>query len=349
MNLLFVSSTRQLANPYLDQSVRYRCYNIAEVLTKTRQANVHIVSLSRLRLKSLKHYDVVVFHRPIAARIIHRAIAELDSLGILRVADYDDLIFDPAQASGSPLFVNGFRSLPETRDYFERNRRVFSTFRYFTVSTEPLRERVLALQPDADCRVIRNALSAHWLSQLHDADADASKFVMGYFSGSHSHDKDFLSVSSVLAEHMHTHRNAYLLLVGQLGIDEARFPRNRTVRFGRVRYGQLPQLLGRCSVTLGPLVDGAFNACKSGIKFLESGALGVPFIGSRIEDIARHACSDAVLADSTEQWSDKLEQLSDSHTRAALGESLQAHVLDTCLADATTRTFSEAIHAWAVR
>ena len=79
---------------------------------------------------------------------------------------------------------------------------------------------------------------------------------------------------------------------------------------------------------LAPLVDNAFNRCKSNLKMLEAGAKGLPLIASNMSPYANDtAAGNVLLAGSTAEWQAHLRFLRERPARAAeLGEALAAHV-----------------------
>lgn len=314
MRILFVTNTGQFSQPYLDQSARYRCYNIAECLAPISGYSAFVSNIAKLDKRSLQNFDVVIFHRPNDTRVTRKAIDYLDKRNVLRIADFDDLIFDPVYAADSPMVRNGFRSSESVSRQFADCHSAVSTFRHITVSTEPLKQRMNVSFPQARCRVVRNGLSHHWLSSVNSDRASQPSekaFVIGYFSGSKSHDRDFASVAGGIRRYLDSDRTAKLLVVGHINTDKADLPKDRIVRTERVPYEQLPELLQRCNVTIGPLESTRFNDCKSGIKLLESLALGVPFVGSPIEDISRHTLPYRHTAKTEDDWLEALTEIRD--------------------------------------
>ena len=157
--VLFVTRTERLSAPYLDPSVRYRCYNPAEVMVGMG-CIADVVSSTRLDARMIENYDAFVFHRPSGdddnqMRCLERA----NALGKPCVADYDDLVFDPAFAFHSSAYRNGRMSRKRALEVFESNKRGLLPFDRFTVSTGPLADRVVAVKPGAEVCVVHNGLS----------------------------------------------------------------------------------------------------------------------------------------------------------------------------------------------
>jgi hypothetical protein len=70
----------------------------------------------------------------------------------------------------------------------------------------------------------------------------------------------------------------------------------------------------KADILVAPLCDNLFNSCKSAIKYLEYGAIGVPGIFSRVApyiDTVEHG-KDGFLASTDEDWMDGLVRLIES-------------------------------------
>ena len=67
----------------------------------------------------------------------------------------------------------------------------------------------------------------------------------------------------------------------------------------------------KADILIAPLVDNLFNSCKSGLKYLEYSAIGVPGVYSRVDpfvDMITHG-EDGFLASNIEEWIDSLSRL----------------------------------------
>ena len=95
-----------------------------------------------------------------------------------------------------------------------------------------------------------------------------------------------------------------------------------------VPFSQYPQALAaaRIDIAVVPLVDNRFNRCKSALKLLEFGALGIPVVAS---DLEPYRGSPALLVDERPRsWLDALEALAaDRRYAKDLGQQLQRWVL----------------------
>ena len=187
--VLFVTQTARVAAPYLDPSVRYRCYNPAEVL-EDEGFVADVIAQQKLTRNLTENYDAFVFHRPNGGDPnLFMCLDAIRKRGCPVVADYDDLIFAPEHALESSIFLNGVLNEVQTRSTFNNNYLGFMQFDSFTVSTGPLRDQILKLKTDARVTVVRNGLSQNFINSFDmrrrkvEKGAEGTVRIMSYLSG----------------------------------------------------------------------------------------------------------------------------------------------------------------------
>jgi hypothetical protein len=155
--------------------------------------------------------------------------------------------------------------------------------------------------------------------------------VLGYFSGTPSHDEDFASIARALRDVLAADPSARLLLVGPLTLpaELARFEA-RIERRGLVPWDRLAELVAETDVCLAPLLaERPFGAAKGEIKYLEAAAAGVPTVASATAAY-RHAIHDGengMLATTQGEWRRALGTLlADPALRARLGSAAATDV-----------------------
>ena len=336
--VLFVTQTARIATPYLDPSVRYRCYNPAEVLEEEGYL-ADVIAQQKLTVDIAENYDAFVFHRPYGGDL--NLVTVLNSIHRRKcpvVADYDDLIFAPEYALESSIFLNGVRNEVQTKAIFNNNYLGFLQFDSFTVSTGPLREQILKLKPDARVSVVRNGLSRRLVDSFDRRRArgwgDGHRLkVVSYLSGTASHNRDFESVAGTLTEFLARHDDFRLLVAGTLEIP-AGFPKRSLIQMPHREYREFFASVGVASLNIAPLKPGnVFNACKSGLKFFESGIWGVPSIVSSLEDFRRFKDSHGIaIAEGGEEWTAALDMFADDAYREHAAEGLPAYCRNNCMA-----------------
>ncbi|MDD5367615.1 MAG: glycosyltransferase family 4 protein [Anaerolineaceae bacterium] len=279
---------------------------------------------------------VVIFHRVTWDAYIEKLIDDIESRGGLALLDTDDLTFEPAAFSwiDSPDFQDPIRARLYQED-LGRNRKTLERCQAVLTSTEYLGEQIRALGKPA--WVHRNAFSLEMLALSQQARARRTqhpgRLVIGYASGTPTHNRDFEQVRPALAKLMDCHPQTELWLVGPLdpGSGWERFG-NRVKHIQKVPWRQLPALLAQLDINLAPLTAGnPFAKSKSEIKFVEAGLVSVPTIATPTAAFlaAIHPGENGMLAATTEEWSEHLERLlTDADLRQRLGESAHRSVME---------------------
>ena len=245
------------------------------------------------------------------------------------MVDVDDLTFDPNafQWISSPDFVDPIRKQVYQEDML-RQRATIEASDGVIASTEYLAGQIRKIGKPA--WVHRNGYSQEMYRLSETAkqkrQRDPSRLVIGYASGTPTHDQDFAIVRQALIDILTEYENVSLHLVGPL--DPGKGFENfgeRVKRLPFVPWRNLPQVLSQFDINLAPLVlDNPFSQSKSEIKYLEAAMVGVPTIASPT-DAFRFAITHAengMLAETTEEWRDNFSQLiRDLTLRTRIGEN----------------------------
>lgn len=259
---------------------------------------------------------VVIFHRTTANPFILRLISEVQSRGGLAIQDVDDLVFDPGAFRwiDSPDFADPVRAALYQED-MRRNRAALQACQAVTASTEYLAD--LARAQDKPAWVHRNAFSLEMLAlastALQNKPPGGEKVIIGYASGTPTHDRDFEHIRPALQTILRRFPQTELWLVGPLdpGPGWEGLP-GRLRRFDFVPWRRLPELLVQFDINLAPLVlDNPFSQSKSEIKFMEAALLKVPTIASPTGAF-RHAIrpdENGCLATTPQEWEESLAKL----------------------------------------
>lgn len=309
---------------------RYRCDHQAEQL-RLLGANLDVLPVEEADLDAaLERYACFVLHRvPLDARVGAFVIAARER-GRPVVYDADDLVFDTSAADRVPETVRHDRGI-------DRQRQTLDLSAAVTVSTESLRRVAALMNPRA--AVLPNVVSEELVSR---SDAALERRVSGprdggvaiaYFSGTATHDLDFLEAAGAVLWILRTYPAARFLAVGRLNLDP-RFDEftERVERIPIKPWEDLPNLLARVDVNLAPLEAGnPFSESKSCIKYLEAALVEVPTVASPRPDFVRaieHG-RNGLLADSEEEWRDALRLLVDSEElRRNIGRKARDDVLE---------------------
>ena len=281
---------------------------------------------------AVDHYETFILNRVEWSRDIARFFKAARRADRSLIFDTDDLIFEPDLSVDVPFLADaGDSARTAWRDRFDRYRETLETCDRATVSTDPLaayaRRRVSRVD------VVYNAVSSELVQRADEALATRSyaetvaagrAVTIGYLSGSPGHDHAFGEAADAVVEILETYPHVRLLLVGFLELDR-RFDRfePRVMRIPKQPLAALSKLLARVDINLAPLErDNAFTSCKSCVKYLEAGLVGVPTVASARPDFVRVIDNrrNGMLADTPAEWQDALTELVESpEQRRAIG------------------------------
>lgn len=315
---------------------RYRCATPREQLALVgvrtalrRGAGAEIAS-------EVARHDLLVLHRIAYSAGVATIVAAARRRGAPVLFDIDDLVFDPGlmqridalqwmAAADAALF----------RSDLERYRRTLALCDGAIVPTEPLAEAVRSLGIPAFLH--RNAPSRDLLALSEAArqkrKSDPSRIVLGYASGSRTHNRDFLEASPALVRLFSEEPAVELHVIGYLDLGpewEPFLPRVKRLEY--VPWRRLPSVLATFDVNLAPLEHGnPFCEAKSELKWVEAAAVSVPTIASPTapyRGAIRHGV-DGFLAGTEEEWLAALRELArDPARRAAVGVAAHVSLLE---------------------
>lgn len=286
--------------------------------------------------EKLRSAQVVILHRVAYDGYVARLLDGLKARGALVVLDTDDFLYDPAimRWIDSPDFQDPVRARIYRQELL-RHRQTLERCDGVTVSTDALAKM---MEPfGLPVRVQRNAFSLEMLALSDKAvgqrEPRSGRVVIGYASGTRTHDRDFQMIRPALRRVLERYPEAELWLMGDLDTGEAWEGLAERVKvFPRVAWRDLPARLALLDINLAPLVpESPFNQAKSEIKYMEAALVRVPTIASRTDAFAHAIRSgeNGFLAGSLEEWQAHLERLvSDAPAREAVGAAAHAHVLE---------------------
>lgn len=344
MKILYISNTGRVDRPYLDPSVRYRCYNNAEELVHLGFM-VDVVSFQKFTIEMGNNYDIYIFHRPPYDKKLFAVLELLKQRKVLYFADYDDLIFNEKYALVSPIYKQGRVEKDECINIFTRNYKSLQLFDKVIASTHFLALKVKESNPTATTYVLHNALSSNLLTQIklnkhkYFKPKKAIKTI-SYLSGTASHNKDFKEIEEVLVELTHKHSDkVHLMIMGPLEFSKSKFKKVKHKQY--VEYEKLFESISKTDINIAPLEINDFTNCKSGLKFFESAILGVPSIVSPIEDMLRFEESKGIsYAKTPEEWSAALEELILNEEALKLkADNAYAYAINNCVVSKEIKAF----------
>lgn len=119
----------------------------------------------------------------------------------------------------------------------------------------------------------KNALKAQSSSKLQSPAELERSFTIGYFSGTNTHNNDFMEVFPELLSLLETYSNISLEIVGFLTLPKEALPFFRAKRIRQrelVNMIELQHLISKVDVNIAPLAMNIFTQCKSELKYFEA-------------------------------------------------------------------------------
>lgn len=321
----------------LPHPTRYRVdHQIEQLLANGVSADE--VSYDQLTIDMLKYYRGFVFFRCPVTEMIQEFIKQAKICNKKCFFDVDDLVIDQ-KYTDTIEFVKSMSTADKAlyNDGVNRMRKTLELCDYAITSTERLQKELAKFTKEVV--VNRNVASDEMvrvsIEALNDplVKKDASKVVIGYFSGSITHNEDFEMILPAIKKLMSKYANLYLRIVGILDVPPSLEPyKDRINAIDFMDWRLMPKELARCDINLAPLKHTIFNEAKSENKWIEAGLVKVVTAASNIGAFNK-AIDDGktgILVDD-EYWYESLEkliissELRDDLAEAAHREILQNH------------------------
>ena len=313
---------------------RYRVKNLKEALEDSTNWGVEYVLKTDINDLKLDNYSLMVVERQTAKDgLIIRLIESAKQIGIKVLFDIDDLVFDYRDLK---LVYDTVRekNVLYWAGYFWGIRRIAKRVDGFLCTNDYLGKKLKRCFRKP-YKVIKNSLNKDQVQDSKRIVKDkrvGKEFLIGYFSGSPTHTKDFRLIEPELMDFLRAYDNITLNVVGDMNYSaEMRklIDSGRVRIFNKVDYLELLVLISKVDVNLSPLVVNDFTNCKSELKFFESAIVETTTIASPTYAFKK-AIKDGkngFLAQPGE-WYDKLEYLyNHSKENQAIAKRAREYVL----------------------
>lgn len=304
--LALIATNKNVTRLSHDAAFLYRCTNLHPGPRESSIWTGHIT-----QFPWWQPWDAVVFHRPRDTWRLRFLTRWLARRGTKLIADFDDLVIDPALARYSPGVLNGLVSLDATQAQFRSHQRAAARFDVITVSTPPLAVHAQAIPGSAaKVVVVPNALHWSWLSMPAHPEPGPEP-VLSYLPGTRSHDRDFATVAAGLGQVLQRHPEARLSVTGPLNFNVPGVAQGagRVVHQPKVPFERYHELFRGVHVNLAPLEATPFTECKSAIKVMEAAWWGIPTVCSALPDAERFVGAGAHIAHSPAEFADAVHNL----------------------------------------
>lgn len=331
--------------------IRYRVDHQMEQLTAAGYSclKVEAANLNDALLRNARVF--IIFRCPISEQV-KRFIYEAKKLNKLVLYDIDDLVIDTKYTDTIPyvasmcindkaLYDDGVKRMGETLILCDG---VITT-------TEDLAEELKKYNPnvyinrnnasDAMLKVSQeavfrrdilpelplDAIPKHYkkIQEVWKRRNEDNLFVIGYFSGSITHNSDFALVIDDIKRLMDEHEDVRLMIMGELSIPQALSAyADKLIIVPFSSWKQLPFYIAQCDVNIAPLEDTIFNRAKSENKWVEAALVKVPTVASNVGAF-KHSIENeitGILINDEHGWYSALNSLySDEERRKIIGKN----------------------------
>ena len=284
---------------------------------------------------------ITVFHRAPYWSPFIVYVDELRKLGTIIVFDIDDLVFDESVIPN----IDGYRMLTEEQKRGFKNG--VDAYRNFILNADMCTSTTSFLVEEIKKRGtptfrVRYAISLEIIYTFerigYQRRDRPSPFVMGYYSGTKTHQADFAVAAPALIAFMQENPDTVLRIIGELDIEawpelehwqHIHRPGDvpRVVRVGLMPHDVMIRDQFSCDVILAPLeVGNPFCEAKSELKFFEASLAQAPVIASATRTF-KEASEDGRLAElaiTTEDWKHSLDNVYHNYS-AALDRARHAY------------------------
>lgn len=281
-------------------------------------------------------HELVISHRVTADRQVEELVRQVHDRHGLVIFDIDDLVFDP----DSLKWIDALRKQgPILRVLYRKVVRRYHKTMHLSdailASTDFVaRQASLVGKP---VWVHRNAFSVEMCAISEKAKQRprqaCDRIVIGYASGTPTHDRDFREVEPALHHILRKYPQTELWVIGYLNLGKGWGTlSDRIKRLPFVPWRQLPNILVQLDINLAPLeVNNPYCQAKSEIKYIEAGLVCVPTVASGTDafQFAIRSGDSGFLVGTHEDWVEALERLiEDPALRRQMGERAYADVME---------------------
>lgn len=320
-------------------SSRYRVEHFREHLAYIGIAS-KMLCVNEVDFDKISEYVAISVYRCSDVNFINKIADATRRNGQKLLYDLDDFIFEYNKISHLD-FLKG----RDYNDFYAYSKNICSCMAkcdILTTSTITLAQEMKHKFPDKQVIVHRNTacMEMQLLSEIAVDNNDKSssdKVILGYFSGSHTHNNDWMMIENVICDIMEKDNRVELMLVGALetstGLSQYK---ERIIRIPFGDWRKLPKLIRSIDINLMPLENELFNWCKSENKWMEAGLVGIPTVVSRNPELERVMTDhvDAIFCDNEVDWKECIvELINNLQLRQTIGNNAKNIVYNTHLVD----------------
>lgn len=315
-DVLFINGCDYNALPH---PPRYRVQHQMEQL-KANNIDCDENFYLHLSIEQVRNYRAFVIFRCPYTEELGEFIRLAKELNKTVIYDIDDLVID-TKYTDTIKYLDTM-SPEERKGYDEgvRNmQKVLKMCDAAITTTEGMAEELKHYVPKVF--INRNTASEEMLKLSEEAyekaaaekKAEGRKTVkLGYFSGSITHNDDFILIQPAVAKIMEKYPQTELHIAGILDIPkEFEAFKERVIAHPFADWKKLPEMIASMDINLAPLEESIFNEAKSENKWVEAALVRVPTIASNLGAFKRmiEHNKTGILANTCEEWYESLEAL----------------------------------------
>lgn len=271
-----------------NSTFRYRTYNVIEAMEKSEKYCVSCFLCRELYslYPIIDKIDLVILQRAKWSFELESFIHVIKSNNIKIIYDMDDMIYHTKYV---PRYLNSIGDYREyTVDSFfalaKRYEIIANLCDGFIVTTSPLAENIKK-DFNKPVWILPNFLNkeqemiSNEIVKIKKKNYKSDKFVIGYFSGSNSHQRDLEIIESALIKLTDKYDDIYLKIVGFMSLSQnlSSLKKKGRIIFEKfVPYEELQYKIGSVDLNVIPLQKHEFNECKSELKYFEASIVDTP-------------------------------------------------------------------------
>lgn len=330
---------------------RYRVEHQIEQL-ESYGVSCDYVYYDKLTLDYIRKYRAFVFYRCPILPVIEEFIKIAKENNKTIFYDIDDLVFD-LEHTKMIKFLDTM-SEDERKLYDDGVIRMGKTLKlceYGIASTNRLQKEMGKHLKEV--YVNRNVASEEMVKYSEEAikkvQKDDTKVIMGYLSGSITHNDDFKLIMPSIIEVLKKYDNVYLQIVGLLDLPEQmQCVKDKVLVSPFMDWKKLPSLIRSIDINLAPLEDTIFNEAKSENKWTEAALVKIPTIASNVGAFADSIdhLKTGILCSNKKDWDKYLKELIENkELRNSIGQQAYDEVINNHVTTVTGRGVAEFIYS----
>jgi len=271
------------------------------------------VFYENLNIDMLKYYRCFIFYRCPITPVVEKFIDEAHYFNKKVFFDIDDLVINKKYTDTIP-FVKKMNKEDKSiyDDGVTRMEETLKKCDYLITSTEALARELSSYGKEV--YVNKNVASERMvelsLDALKEAKKDSDRVVIGYLSGSITHNPDFELIKKPLAKIMNEYNNVYLEVMGYLDVpEELKKYNDRIITRDFTDWQSLPKIISELDINLAPLEKSIFNEAKSENKWTEASLCNVITVASNFgafKENIKHK-ETGLLCDTEDDWYNNLK------------------------------------------